>query len=326
MDEKLTKYNITAKKIDQGNRLDRFIAEHIEDISRSRIKHLIEEGNASKAGGLITDCSYKVKAQDEFELIIPEVKPPTMRANDQIELDIVYEDDDFLIINKQSGLTVHPGAGNYDDTLANALLHHCAGRLSGIGGVERPGIVHRLDKDTSGLMLAAKNDMAHQHLSKQISQRSLKRSYLAFCWGVPTPMEGSIEGNIGRSPKNRKKMAVVPSGGKEALTYYKVLEVFGKNLVSLVECRLQTGRTHQIRVHFTEKGHPLLGDPDYGRPKTGTLKALPEEVQHYLKSFNCQALHSYKIGVEKPSDDTYMEISSELREDMRELLEMLRKC
>ena len=255
-------YNLQVSRKDGGIRLDKFLAEKLPDISRSMVKKLVESGHIHKAGIVADNCAVKVKEGDVIAVEVPEPVQTDMRPAD-IPLNIIYEDKDFLVIDKQAGLTVHPGAGNHDDTLANALVAHCGESLSGIGGVMRPGIVHRLDKDTSGIMLAAKNDIAHHSLSEQIASRSLKRTYLAVCWGVMKPLNGRIEGNIGRSTKNRKKMAVVPSGGKTAATNYSTVEILSGGGASLVECRLETGRTHQIRVHMAHENHPLIGDQTY---------------------------------------------------------------
>lgn len=319
-----TEYKLSASASDKGTRLDKFIAQNIGDLSRSRIKNLIEEGHVLKLDKTITDCSYRVKPEDIFTIKIPEAVPTDMRAKEGIPLDIVYEDDQFLVINKQAGLTVHPGAGNYDDTMANALLAHCGDSLSGIGGVSRPGIVHRLDKDTSGLILAAKTDNAHNNLSKQIAERTMQRVYKAICWGVPKPHKATITNNIARSAKNRIKMAVVKSGGKQAITHYEVKEIYGNGAASLIECRLQTGRTHQIRVQMTEYGHPLIGDQLYGRRNNSIYKTLPPEIQEFIDNFKRQALHSFQIGVENPSTNAHMEFVRDVPEDMAELIRLLK--
>lgn len=321
--EKEQYYSFTVSKKDKGSRLDKVMASRICELSRSRIQNLIEESCVLRNKTVVDDCSCKVKEGDEIEVNMPENKPSQMMAT-EIPLNIVYEDDEFLVIDKQAGLTVHPGAGNHSDTLANALLAHCKGRLSGIGGVERPGIVHRLDKDTSGLMVAAKTDHAHHHLSNQISTRALKRKYLALCWGVIKPHSGTITGNIGRSPKNRKKMAVLTDGGKEATTHYKTIEVFADGTISLIECTLDTGRTHQIRVHMAQKGHPLVGDALYGSNRKATSKKLSIHTQEMIRSLGRQALHSYILGVENPSDNSYMEFRSELPDDIKLLINSLK--
>lgn len=315
--------NLTAGEGDKGIRLDKYLATHLDSISRSRIKVLIENNNITLSDKTINDCSYRVKPGDEFAVNIPPVEDSHMQANDEIKLDIAYEDENFMVINKQAGLTVHPGAGNINNTMANALMAYCGDNLSGIGGVARPGIVHRLDKDTSGLILVAKNDMAHQNLSEQISTRTMSRKYLAVCWGVPKPHSGTIESNIGRNPKNRLKMAIVDSGGKHAVTHYTVKKIYGGGIASLVECKLQTGRTHQIRVHMTENGHPLIGDPLYASKINRNMKKISDELREFLKGFNRQALHSFSLGIENPADGSHMEFESTLPDDMAELVKLL---
>jgi 23S rRNA pseudouridine1911/1915/1917 synthase len=315
---------LSASDADKGLRLDKFIATKIPDISRTRIKILIENGNVLLDGQNITDSAYRVKPGDEITIEVPEAESSDMRANDEIKLNVVYEDDEFLIIDKQAGLTVHPGAGNHDETMANGLMAYCGDTLSGVGGVARPGIVHRLDKDTSGLILVAKTDRAHASLSEQIAERTAARSYLAVVWGVPKPHVGTIESNIARNPKNRLKMSIVEEGGRVAVTHYTVKKIYGVGLASLVECRLQTGRTHQIRLHMSEAGHPLIGDPLYGRRNANNLKTLPEGLREYLKIFKRQALHSYKLGVEHPLTGDYIELKSELPEDIANLIKLLK--
>ena len=248
---------------DAGARLDKLLAGALADLSRSRIKALVLAGGLVAGGETITDPSYRVKPGQRFALTVPEPVPATPVGQD-IALTVVYEDADLIVIDKPAGLVVHPAAGNHDRTLVNALIAHCGASLSGIGGVLRPGIVHRLDKDTSGLIVAAKNDVAHSSLAAQFADRSLTRVYRALVWGLPSPPVGEIEGAIGRSPRNRKKMAVMTRSGKPALTRYRLIEAFGA-AASLVECRLATGRTHQIRVHMTHRGHPVIGDALYGR-------------------------------------------------------------
>lgn len=327
---------VTVSDNDAGARLDKFLAAKLPEFSRSRLQALIAEGCVVCGNKAVTDASSKVKTGQEYSITIPEAVPSHILPQ-AIALDVVYEDEHFLIINKPPGLTVHPGAGNPDKTLVNALLAHCGDSLSGIGGVARPGIVHRIDKDTSGLLVVAKNDAAHIALSKQLSERSLKRTYLALVWGVPKNLHGTVTGNIGRSPKNRQKMAVVSSGGKAATTHYKVLsaksEVQSKNRnfapctshFSLLECQLETGRTHQIRVHLSHIGHPLVGDPVYGqttkqRLNAGIYKSLPEKTRDALQAFNRQALHAKALELIHPASGKPMKFSSELPPDMRELL------
>jgi len=293
-----TTYTVTVPKDKAGVRLDKFLADEVEGYSRSRIKSLMDASHVSGAGGPVSDASKKVRAGDVYTVTIPPVVAAEPEPQD-IPLTVVYEDDDVIVIDKQPGLVVHPAAGNADGTLVNALLHHCGNSLSGIGGVARPGIVHRLDKGTGGLMIAAKNDAAHEGLSKQFADHSMDRAYLALVWGVPMPPKGKVEGNIGRSPQNRKKMAVVDRGGKYALTHYKVLKIYG-DVASLVECRLATGRTHQIRVHMASLGHPVIGDPVYGgggRSKRSKLKGGAREA---IDALDHQALYAYEIGFIHP--------------------------
>lgn len=299
--------------------MDKFLAESVPELSRSMVKKLVDSGNVFKGEKLITACDGSVKEGECYTVNIPPPAQTDMIAAD-IPLKIIYEDDQFLVIDKQAGLTVHPGAGNHQNTMANALIAHCGDTLSGIGGVMRPGIVHRLDKDTSGLIMAAKTDLAHHSLSEQIATRSLKRTYLAICWGVPRPMEGRVEASIGRSEKNRKKMAVVTSGGKTAATNYSVKQVLWDGAASLVECRLETGRTHQIRVHMTHIGHPLVGDQAYSGRRTGTVRTLPDDIKEKLANFKRQALHSHKVVLEHPITHEEMEFESDLPEDMAVLV------
>ena len=266
--------------------------------------------------------SHKVKSGDRFALEIP----PAVAADpiaEKIALDILYEDDDLLVINKPAGMVVHPAAGNESGTLVNALLAHCGESLSGIGGVKRPGIVHRLDKDTSGAMVVAKNDATHRALSTLFSEdkENIERAYIAVVWGVPRQIEGVIEGNIGRSPRNRKKMAVLRNGGKPALTRYKVLAKRDDSLASLVECRLLTGRTHQIRVHMTHLGHSLICDPVYGRSKL--TQKFSKHVHEVLTGFEKQALHARTLGFLHPKTGNYVLTKAPLPEDLQELITCL---
>jgi 23S rRNA pseudouridine1911/1915/1917 synthase len=267
-----------------------------------------------------------VKAGEVYEIDIPAPVSATPEAQ-EIPLDIAYEDDDLIVINKPPDMVVHPAAGNHDGTLVNALLAHCGEALSGIGGVKRPGIVHRLDKETSGLMVVAKNDAAHQWLSEQLSTRTLTRVYQAIVWGVPSPVQGRIETQIGRHKTNRKKMAVLDGGGKDAITDYRVLESFGL-LASLVECRLKTGRTHQIRVHMSHIGYPLAGDPLYGKGSPAKflrqMKA-PENVAAALTAFPRQALHAAQLEFIHPISENRISLRADLPADMQALLQVLRR-
>ena len=257
-----TRRRFTVARAEARARLDRILADHVPALSRSRLKNLIETGRVSIAGETITEPGYRVKPGQAVTLVIPPPVDETPRAQ-AIPLNVAYEDDDLIVVDKPAGLVVHPAPGNPDRTLVNALLAHCGASLSGIGGVRRPGIVHRLDKDTSGLMVAAKHDAAHHGLSVQFATRRLSRTYNAVVWGEPRPREGRIEGAIGRDPRNRKRMAVRTSGGKPAATRYRVLQSSGARW-SLVRVPLETGRTHQIRVHMAHAGHPLLCDALYG--------------------------------------------------------------
>ena len=311
---------------DAGARLDRFLADALADapadLSRSRIKALLQDGLVSKDGATITDPSHRVKPGERYAVRLP--APVSARAEPQeIPLLIVYEDDDLLVVDKPAGLVVHPGPGQPDKTLVNALLAHCGDSLSGVGGVKRPGIVHRLDKDTSGLMVVAKNDAAHHALAAQFADRTVDRAYLAVVWGIPTPLTGRIEGNIGRHPRQRKRMAVVADGrGKPAATNYRVEERFG-DAASLIECKLESGRTHQIRVHLGHIGHPLIGDPVYGRRTPARTRALPPETAEFVRDFGRQALHARVIGFDHPVTGKRLKFESALPHDMATLIRRL---
>lgn len=323
INEKYYTHTIYVTEAQCNKRLDKVMADALPDITRTRIQALIKEGNVTLASEKVTDCSRKVKTDECYTLVMPPPEPSELVAA-EVPLDIYFEDEHLLVINKPAGMTVHPGAGNYNDTLVNALLAHCGGSLSGIGGVSRPGIVHRLDKDTSGLMVVAKHDQAHVDLSDQIATRALKRYYYAVVWGIPVPKHGTIQANIGRSVRNRKKMAVFRAGGKHAVTHYTVKEMFLQHLASLVECRLETGRTHQIRVHMAHIGHSLIGDPSYGSNNRKSLHLVEPGLRGFLKAFPRQALHSHSIGFTHPFTQKFMEFSAPLPEDMQILLSQLR--
>ncbi|NNG02821.1 MAG: RluA family pseudouridine synthase [Inquilinus sp.] len=314
-----TRHRVAAGLAQSGERLDRLLAAALPEVSRSRVQALIAAGHVSSGGRTIGDASARVKPGQTFDIIIPEPAPAEPLAQ-AIDLAIVYEDDDLLVVDKPAGLVVHPAPGNPDKTLVNALLAHCAGRLSGIGGVQRPGIVHRLDKDTSGLMVVAKTDIAHAGLSAQFADRTLSRTYLAVVDGVPAKAAGEIDAPIGRSPRNRKKMAVVRRGGKPALTRYRVVRRLGgerRSAASLVECTLATGRTHQIRVHLASIGHPVIGDPLY----RGRRADLPED--HPSRRFPRQALHAAALRFVHPRDGEPRRFASDLPADMTVLIEEL---
>ncbi len=310
---------LTVTENENDSRTDKFISTQLPDISRNRIQQLITQDAVKLNGNIITDRSHRLKEGDILEIFIPEAIESEMKPSN-IPLNIVYEDEHLLVINKQAGLIVHPGSGNYENTMANALMAHCGDSLSGIGGVMRPGIVHRLDKDTTGLLVAAKNDIAHRKLSKQLKDRSLKRIYNTVIWGMPTKPAGKISVNIGRSARDRKKMAPLKSGGRTAVTHYKIKKIFQDKIASLVECRLETGRTHQIRVHLNHIKHPVVGDKTYGSGHGRSLSTLGDGAKSYIRNFHRQALHSKYIGFIHPDSGEFMEFESELPDDMQKLI------
>ena len=312
---------VTIEADQQGERVDRALAARLPDLSRSRLKSLIEEGRVRSGERTISDPSQRVKPGQNFVISIPVATAPTPQPED-IPLVVRYEDDALIVIDKPAGMVVHPAPGNEGATLVNALIAHCGASLSGIGGVRRPGIVHRLDKDTSGLLVAAKHDIAHRKLAADFASHDIERAYQAVVWGVPAKKSGEIEGNIGRHPVHRKKMTVLARGGKPALTRYRVLKSFGR-LASLVECRLATGRTHQIRVHLASIGHPLLGDPTYGRATPARLNALPPRVRAVVAGFKRQALHAWLLGFEHPVTGEALRWESPLPPDMQALISSL---
>ncbi len=295
-----TLYTVLVTADKAGMRLDRFLAEALDDLSRSRLKVLIRDGRVrvgEKPASSVREPDYRVRDGETLSIAVPPPEPAIPRPQ-AMPLDVVYEDDALIVIDKPTGLVVHPAPGHADGTLVNGLLHHCRGSLAGIGGVTRPGIVHRLDKDTSGLLVAAKTDAAHRGLAEQFAVHSVERAYKALVWGALRQPRGEIAGNIGRDPRNRKKMAVVKKGGKEARTHYRLERAFAAD-VSLVDCRLETGRTHQIRVHMASIGHPLVGDPLYGRRRRAKA-SLPANVRAALEEQENQLLHAYLIGFRHP--------------------------
>lgn len=307
---------------EKNMRLDKFLSAKLPDLSRSRLQKLISEGFVECEEIVIADNSHKVKIGDSYQVIIPPAEEAEPKPQN-IALNIVYEDDDIVVVNKSAGMTVHPAAGAYDGTLVNALLFHCKDNLSGIGGVKRPGIVHRIDKDTSGLLVAAKNDTAHRFLSEQFAEHSIERTYIAVVYGVPNPLSGRIEASIGRSKFDRKKMAIIETGGKNAVTNYKTLKAFEK-AVSVVQCNLETGRTHQIRVHLSSKGNALVGDKVYVKSKKSEI-LLPADLKNYVNNFPRQALHAKTLGFIHPRKKEFMQFDSQLPADMVELIEKLEK-
>ena len=311
---------VDTRKVIEGTlnaadiRLDKALAQ-ASGLSRERVKTLLDEGAVLVDGSPVTSPKAKVSAPSHFRITLPAPIPLALEAQD-LPIEIVFEDDELILVNKPAGMVVHPAAGNHDGTLVNALLHHCKGRLSGINGVERPGIVHRIDKDTSGLLVVAKTDRAHEGLAAQFADHSIHRRYLAICAGLPSPPSGRIEGKIGRSDGNRKKMAVLADGstrGKHAVTHFTLKQAL--NHCSLIECRLETGRTHQVRVHCASIGHPLLGDPLYGR--------TPKPLKPVLTSlgFARQALHAAELGFAHPKTGRNIRFSADLPRDFSELIE-----
>jgi 23S rRNA pseudouridine1911/1915/1917 synthase len=316
---------------DAGERLDRALAAALAKLpeaklsgdppSRSRVKALITAGAVSSDGATISDPSRRVKPGDMVTVAFPDLAPLDVAAQ-AIPLEVVFEDEQLIVIDKPPGLVVHPAPGNPDRTLVNALLAHCGASLSGIGGVARPGIVHRLDKDTSGLLVAAKTDAAHHHLAKQFAERTAERLYAAVVWGVPRRAQGEIEGAIGRSSGDRKKMAVVGAGrGKPALTRYRVLKRLAGDGASLLECQLATGRTHQIRVHLATAGHPLIGDPVYGRRVQ--RRQVAAGLASVAGAFPRQALDAFLLGFEHPISGERLRFKRKYYTDISNLIDSL---
>lgn len=327
-DEAQELYAFTVEPEGAGQRADKYLSAVCEDLSRARLQGLIAEGQVMLNGAPLKAASRRLEAGDRLEVSVPP-PVPCMPQPENIPLDIVYEDSHLVVIDKPAGLVVHPGAGNWTGTLVNALLYHCKGELSGIGGVVRPGIVHRLDKDTGGLIVAAKTDQAHRHLAAQLADRSLSRIYQALVLGVPVPVKGVIDRAIGRDRYNRLKMSITEISGREACTRYLVLENFAQSC-ALVECALETGRTHQIRVHMDSIGHPLIGDPLYG-PQPTALKAklgkggYGEDVVATLLSFPRQALHACKMSFVHPASEEILTFHSDIPKDFSNILKNIRK-
>ena len=298
-----------------GWRLDRALAAAVPTMSRERLKSLVKSGALQTKDRPVRDPALKVRGDEEFRLSVPEPTPAHNVPQD-IPLRIVFEDEHLLVVDKPAGLVVHPAAGNPDGTLVNALLHHCGGSLSGIGGVARPGIVHRIDKDTSGLLLVAKTDVAHEGLAKQFAAHSIERRYLALVNGVPKTAEGIVDAPLARSSTNRKKISIVEgSRGKRAVTHWRRLQILRE--AALVECRLETGRTHQVRVHMASLGYPLLGDPVYGRSGKNNRELLKS------LNFHRQALHAAELGFTHPVTKHRLSFASGMPADMQELFTAL---
>jgi 23S rRNA pseudouridine1911/1915/1917 synthase len=316
---------LVVEASEAGERLDRVLASHLTEFSRSRLKALILAGQVTIGGEPMRDPGHHVRAGDELRLTVPPPAPATPRP-EPIPLNVVFEDDALIVIDKPAGLVVHPAAGNWTGTLVNALIAHCGASLSGIGGVARPGIVHRLDKDTSGLLVVAKTDRAHRKLAAQFADHGrsgpLERGYLAFCWDVPIRPKGTVDKPIDRHPQARDKMAVRASG-RPAVTHWDLRERYagtdGRGVASLLECRLETGRTHQIRVHLASIGHPLLGDSVYGPGFKTKASRLSEAAQSALRHLDRQALHAHMLGIEHPVTGEFLSFRSELPADLAAL-------
>jgi 23S rRNA pseudouridine1911/1915/1917 synthase len=315
------RYWVTIGDSDAGARLDRVLAAALPSLSRSRLKALMLEGRVTSGGVVISEPSLRVKPGTRYAVDVPAATPPVPPAQ-AMPLAILFEDEHVIVVDKPAGLVVHPAPGNPDRTLVNALIAHCGSSLSGIGGVARPGIVHRLDKDTSGVMVAAKTDRAHASLAAQFAAHRIERAYRAIVVGVPRARQGRIEGAIGRSRGDRKKMAVVARGGKPAVSHYRVLEDFG-GIASLVECRLETGRTHQIRVHLAHVGHPVLADPVYGRSRK-RIAASPE-LARTISGFSRQALHAWRLGFDHPASGQRLTFETPPPADFLALLHCLER-
>ncbi len=324
MSDNSTKFLITDQEI--GSRLDIVLVKLLPSLSRSNLKKIIESKQVKINNSIIESPSKKLKENDVIEInLIPKKEIKILPAN--IKLDIIYEDKDILVINKPSGMVVHPGAGNYNNTLVNALIYKYKKKLSNINGNTRPGIIHRIDKETSGLLVVAKNNNAHADLGQQFSNHSIARTYHALCWGVLRPLNGRIETLIGRSRKNRQLMSVTEISGKKAITNYTTLKVFEiKDIpkISFVECQLETGRTHQIRVHLAYKGCSLLGDQQYGK-KNLKFKKINEDFESMLKILNRQALHAKSLGFIHPTTKKFMNFDSVLPKDFKKILDLLNK-
>jgi 23S rRNA pseudouridine1911/1915/1917 synthase len=316
-----SKISVHAAPHDAGARLDRFLADRLTEVSRSRLKNLILEGAVTRDGVLTRDVSEPVYPSATYTIQIPPPEPATP-AGEKIPFHILYEDSHLLVLNKPAGLVVHPAPGNPDGTLVNALIAHCGASLTGIGGERRPGIVHRLDKDTSGLMVVAKTEPVHTALSAAFSARDIDRQYQAICWGLPNPTSGAITGDIGRDPRERKRMAVVSRNGKAALTNYHLMRAFG-TAAALLSCKLATGRTHQIRVHLAHAGHPLIGDPVYLKRRPAAAASLAEPARGAALDFPRQALHAETLGFFHPATGQTLHFTAPPPDDFLQLIHTL---
>jgi len=317
--------NIIVKEEENGSRIDSFISKKEKKLSRTRIKNLILQKNLKLNNSIMINPSQKVATGDKINLIMPEPKKASLKPY-KFKIDIIYEDKDLLVLNKPAGIVIHPGAGNYDNTIVNALVNHCGKSLSNIGGELRPGIVHRIDKDTSGLVVVAKNNFSHENLSNQFNKHSIDRIYELMVWGKLRPQFGKIETLITRSSRNRQLMEVGVTKGKKAITNYKTLEVFESDktpTLSLVECKLETGRTHQIRVHMSHKGNNILGDKKY-RKKFKKLKNIDQNLEKLIYNLNRQFLHAKVLGFIHPKSGKKLRFTSILPNDLMVIAKTLR--
>ncbi|MVA96347.1 RluA family pseudouridine synthase [Nitratireductor sp. CAU 1489] len=328
--------SLTVEDEAAGGRLDQWLAGRLDGaLSRNRIQGLIKAGAVTVGGLIVREPKHKLAVNDHVTLILPEPEPADPEG-ENIALDILFEDDHLIVLDKPAGMVVHPAAGNWTGTLVNALLHHCGDTLSGVGGVRRPGIVHRLDKDTSGVMVVAKSDIAHRGLAAGFADHgrdgTLERAYAAFAWGAPERDMGTIEAALGRSSTDRTRRAVVASDrpdARQAITHYKVIERYraadgNDDVAALFDCRLETGRTHQIRVHLAHIGHPLIGDPDYGRALRTKANRLPEPARDLARAFPRQALHARLLGFRHPVSGETMRFETALPDDLAQLAACLR--
>ena len=321
MDKTIT---FLAKDSDKNLRLDKFLVNKLKTLTRSQVKKIIVSKGVKINKKIVLSASQKIKNENLIEILIAEIKNDHIKPK-EIDIDIVYEDKEIIIVNKPSGLTVHPGAGNKENTLVNGLMHIYKKNLSNLSGSFRPGIVHRIDKETSGLLVIAKNNFSHAKLSEQFSNHVIKRKYVALVWGVIRPLKGKISTLLSRSKKNRQLMFVSTVSGKKAITNYKTLKVFNyKNVpkISLVECILETGRTHQIRVHLSYKGNPLLGDKKYSKKKL-RFKKIDKNFYKILVNFNRQALHAKSLGLFHPTKNKIINFDSKLPQDFKKILDFL---
>ena len=316
----MTNYSFKVNEDFNNKRIDQVVANQYPKISRTKVNKIIKNNLLKLNGKIFNDPSAKIKLGDQIEFISLQEESIDLVPK-KMDLKIIFEDEDIIIIDKPVGMVVHPGAGNFENTMVNGLLYHCKNKLSGINGEDRPGIVHRIDKDTSGLLVVAKNDQAHSFIAKQFEEHTIKRSYLVFVHGIIRPLHGRIETLIGRNKTNRQKMSADVAKGKEAITNYETLEVFkGSKIldISLVKCVLETGRTHQIRVHMSHKGNPILGDQTYGK-KIKKLRGVDQEFEDILKSLKRQALHAHTLGFVHPKTNENVFYASELPEDLNKL-------